>query len=181
MSVTDVSTYDTLTAESARQAAEVFVDACNSHDTARVLGLLGPDVRWDNPYLDGGRTDGTPGVRAWLDDLWRTFPDIVFVLDGEVSLALDGRSTTYTWTATGTMTGPLVPPGFAPTGRRVEALGVDQHWYRDGRLARWRTVTDLTAMARQIGAAPRPHSAGERMAVGLQRLVAARMRRSARR
>ena len=185
MSLTDTSpadtgSYDQISAEAARRAAADFTEAFTSHDTERVLALVDPQVHWENPLAHGGRLHGTAAVRTYVDGLWRTFPDIVFALDGEVHLALDGRSTSYVWTATATMTGPLVPPGFAPTGRRIEAVGADVHKYRDGRVVQWQTFTDLTALGRQIGAAPAPHGAGEKAAVLLQRLVAARMRRAAR-
>jgi hypothetical protein len=42
-------------------------------------------------------------------------------------LSADGRKAIAPWRMTGTMTGPLVPPGFAPTGQRLTLEG-DDHW-----------------------------------------------------
>jgi hypothetical protein len=83
------------------------------------------------------------------------------------------------WRFTGTMTGPLIPPGFAPTGRRVQFHG-DDHWdFRGDLVCRCEAVYDLNAIGVQLGAAPAPGSRGERLAVLLQRMQARRLRRSA--
>ena len=103
-------------------------------------------------------------------------PDLIFELNGLLHLAEDGRSVMAAWRGVATMTGPLDPPGFAPTGQRVEMFGVDTHWIKDGRLVRVRTVTDVMAVARQIGAAPEPGTMAERAGVLVQRLAARRLR-----
>ena len=78
------------------------------------------------------------------------------------------------------MTGPLEPPGFAPTGRPITFYG-DDHWDFGGDLvSRSEAIYDLNAVAIQLGAAPPPGSTGERLAVALQRVQARWMRRSAR-
>jgi hypothetical protein len=75
------------------------------------------------------------------------------------------------------MKGELVPPGFAPTGRRIEVCG-DDHWeFRGGLLCRCEVLYDLNAVGVQIGAAPAPGTRGEKFAVLRQRLAASRMRR----
>jgi hypothetical protein len=79
----------------------------------------------------------------------------------------------------GTMTGPIEPPGFAPTGRTMEVEGVDVWRMRDGRIARSRAYYDLDDLARQLGIAPARGSAGEKAVAALQRLQARIMRRRA--
>ena len=49
------------------------------------------------------------------------------------------------------MSGPLDPPGFAPTGRSMEVEGVDLWTMRDGRIARYRAFYDINDLARQLG------------------------------
>ena len=49
-------------------------------------------------------------------------------------LAADGPSLTFRWRGTGTFTGRMDPPGFAPTNGRIDFTGFDLHEYRDGRL-----------------------------------------------
>ncbi len=76
------------------------------------------------------------------------------------------------------MTGPLEPPGFAPTNRRVTFCG-DDHWDFHGQVVcRTEAIYDLNAVAVQLRAAPPPGSAGERLAVILQRLQAWQSRRT---
>jgi hypothetical protein len=67
-------------------------------------------------------------------------------------------------------TGPLEPPGFAPTGRRVEFEGVDFHEYPDGRVCRLRIVFDMMDIGRQIGTLPKAGSPVEKAAAAAQRL-----------
>jgi predicted ester cyclase len=180
MTVTGAS-YDVITEDFARRFGPDFVDAWNSHDPERLVALADAHVRWEDPSIDGGSLEGHARMRTWLEQMWRAMPDLTFALDGETHLALGSRSVMLAWTGHATMTGPLVPPGFAPTSRPVRMSGVDTLWFRDGRLVRVRSHSDLMDLARQIGAAPPAHSVGERAGVLLQRLAAARMRRSARR
>jgi hypothetical protein len=76
----------------------------------------------------------------------------------------------------GTNTGPIDPPGFAPTGRSVDIEGVDHWWFRDGLVARYRADYDSLGMLRQLGLMAPAGSALERLMVKLQRL-GARLRR----
>jgi hypothetical protein len=80
----------------------------------------------------------------------------------------------------GTMTGPIDPPGFAPTGRAMEVEGVDLWTMRDGRIARCQAFYDMNDVARQLAIAPPPGSRAEKAVVALQRLQARMLRRSAR-
>ncbi|HKN92570.1 MAG TPA: hypothetical protein VJ622_20110, partial [Acidimicrobiia bacterium] len=73
--------------------------------------------------------------------------------------------------------GALDPPGFAPTGGMVEFRGIDTHDFRDDLLAHVWTVTDVAAVAGQIGAMPPPGSIGEKLGVQVQHLMAKRLRR----
>lgn len=52
------------------------------------------------------------------------------------------------------MRGPVEPPGFAPTGRRMRMDGVDLWTMRDGRIARYHAFYDMTELARQLGIVP---------------------------
>jgi hypothetical protein len=106
-------------------------------------------------------------------------PDLTFAIDGSIHLALDRPSVMVGWRGTGTMTGRLNPPGFSPTNGPVEMTGADTHWLRNGLLARVRTVTDVMAVGRQIGAAPAPGSGTEGISTLMQRLAARKLRRTA--
>lgn len=75
------------------------------------------------------------------------------------------------------MTGALDPPGFASTGKVVDMRGVDIHSFRGDLVAHVITVTDVAAVALQIGAMPPAGSIGEKAGVKVQHLMARRLRR----
>ena len=65
----------------------------------------------------------------------------------------------------------MVPPGFAPTGRRWEVDGVDFLEFRDGRIAKLRVALDMMTVARQLGVMPAAGSRGERAMAAAQRAL----------
>jgi hypothetical protein len=171
--------FDELSREQVEGFADKFLAAWNSHDPSQLVALSTADVLWEDPYIEGGRLVGHQALSDWLSSVWRSMPDLTFEIVGSLHLALDQRSAMVNWRGVGTMTGELRPPGFAPTNGRVEMLGADTHWMRDGKLAHVLTVTDVMAVGRQIGAAPQPGSRAERMGIVMQRLAARKMRKSA--
>lgn len=172
------SDFDTISDEFARDWPKRFLEAWNSHDPERLAWLTTDDVRWEDPYIHpSGVLHGKNELRAWLTSTWRAFPDLEFSLIGEPFVSLDRRRGAALWHGKATNTGPLDPPGFAPTGAVVEMSGCDVHAFRGGLLARVVTTTDVTSVARQIGAAPPPNSFGERLGVRMQQLAAHRLRR----
>jgi hypothetical protein len=78
----------------------------------------------------------------------------------------------WSWRMHGTMTGPIEPPGFAPTGKSMTVEGVDLWIMRDGRIAIYHAYYDLMDLSRQLGIMPMPGSRAERATVGMQRLQA---------
>jgi SnoaL-like polyketide cyclase len=85
-----------------------------------------------------------------------------YVIPGEPRAA-------FHWRTSGTHTGPLEPPGFAPTGRPWELDGVDFHEYRDGRVCKLRVAFDQLSVARQLGLMPAAGSRAERAMAMAQR------------
>ena len=73
------------------------------------------------------------------------------------------------WRGWATHTGPLDPPGFAPTGRRWELDGADFHEYRDGRVCKLRTAINMLSVSRQLGLMPAAGSPAERALAMAQR------------
>jgi hypothetical protein len=61
----------------------------------------------------------------------------------------------------------------------MEVEGVDLWTLRDGRIVQYRAFYDMNDVARQLAIAPAPGSRGEKAIVGLQRLEARMLRRSA--
>lgn len=136
------------------------------------------DIHWVDPALPAPAV-GRPAVRAFMELSWRALPDVRFEEIEEPMLDPEAPRVAVQWRMTGTHLGPLEPPGFAPTGKRIEVVGMDLWIFREGLIADYRAFYDVTAIARQIGAVPEPGSRGERLVVALQRLQARALRRRA--
>ncbi|HJS92898.1 MAG TPA: nuclear transport factor 2 family protein [Solirubrobacteraceae bacterium] len=151
-----------------RELVASWLDAWNSHDPDRVLDLLTDDVEArDDSWPTAMR--GHADVRKFLDALWRAVPDMTFErLDGPYVIPDEPRAS-FHWRGTGTFTGRMDPPGFAPTGRRWEIDGADFHEYREGRISRLRVVFDLMSVSRQLGVMPTAGSSAERVMAAAQR------------
>lgn len=76
----------------------------------------------------------------------------------------------------GTMTGPLIPPGFAPTRGPLSFETAEFSRFRGGLLAHHTVVLDMLDLARQFGAVPRPGTLGARVGLRLQHVAAYRAR-----
>lgn len=151
--------------------------AINTHDSNAIAALCSENVVWVDPAAPGP-LHGRDAVRDFHRNVFfRAVPDVRYeVVDGPY-LSLDGTRAALRSRFTGTMSGPMEPPGYAPTGRPVE-FETAEFWEFEGeRLSRQTVVVDVLALARQVGAAPRPGSLGERITVLLQRLSARRTRR----
>jgi hypothetical protein len=140
------------------------------------------DTTWVVPTAEGPLV-GRTAVAEWLTNLLRMVPDASFDYPlGSPLLAIDGTTAAARFRLTGTMTGPMTPPGFAPTDSPISDEGIEIYERFDaGRLARCTIIFDALDVARQIGAAPVPGSRAERMSVLAQRLQARSRRRAARR
>ncbi len=145
-----------------------WLDAWNSHDPDRILNLLTEDVvarddSWPRPMQGHGE------VREFVEALWRAVPDMAFdLITGPYVIPGEARAS-FHWRGTGTFTGPMDPPGFAPTGRHWEIDGADFHEYRDGRISNLRVVFDLMSVSRQLGVMPAAGSRAERAMAAAQR------------
>ena len=147
-----------------------WLDAWNSHEADQVLAFLTEDVeiRDDSwPKTMHGHRD----VRAFLEALWRATPDMTFELIAGPYVIPGEPRASFHWRGRGTFTGPMDPPGFAPTGRAWEVDGVDFQEYRDHRIAKLRVVFDLMTVSRQLGVMPASGSRSERAMVAAQRGV----------
>ena len=151
-----------------------WLAAWNSNDAEGLAALCTEDVEFFDPAIQTIR--GRAAVADWVRKCTRAFPDYHFDEPEPAYAARETQKAIAPWRMTGTNTGPLDPPGFAPTGRAVVVEGVDHWWFRDGLVARYRADYDLSGVLRQLGLAPQPGSRGEQAMVRLQRL-AARLKR----
>lgn len=152
-----------------------WIEAWNHQDVAAIVALCTPQVVWVDPSM-GGTVHGRDDLAEGLMAAFRALPDFT-VDDYEVYPASEESEMMTRWWVSGTMTGPLEPPGFAPTGQRVEVEGATFLRFEAGQVAEARYLFDMMSMAQQIGAAPAADSGAERVAVFMQRLAARRMRR----
>jgi steroid delta-isomerase-like uncharacterized protein len=151
-----------------RDFAQRWIDAWNSHEVDRLLALMSEDIEYRDdawPKLMRGHAD----VREFLEVGWRAFPDMTFeLLDGPYVIPGEPRAA-FHWRGRATHTGPLDPPGFAPTGRRWEQDGVDFHEYRDDRVCKLRSTFDMLSISRQLGLMPAAGGRAERAMAMAQR------------
>ncbi len=142
--------------------------AWNSHEADRLLELMTEDIVYDDsawPRTMRGHAD----VREFVESAWRAMPDLEFHMVEGPFLADGEPKAAFYWKGAGTFTGPLDPPGLAPTGSRIEFDGFDLQEYRDGRVCRLRIVFDMLDVSRQIGMVPRQGSRLEKAGAAAQR------------
>ena len=153
--------------------------AWNSHDPDQLLALMTDDIVYDDSAWPTTMR-GHDAVREFLEFVWRGSPDLRFEMtDGPYVLPGEAKAAFY-WHGSGTQSGPIDPPGYAPTGRRIQFEGADFHEYRDGRVCRLRIVFDMMDIGRQMGTLPKAGSAVEKAGAAAQRIamaVRARLRR----
>jgi len=101
----------------------------------------------------------------------RAFPDVRMVVDDVI--AADDK-VVLRWHSEGTHRGEL--EGLAPTGAHGSVTGISIDRWNDGKVVESWTEWDNLGLARQLGAAPPEGSIGEKLGLGLQRLMARRMR-----
>jgi steroid delta-isomerase-like uncharacterized protein len=145
-----------------------WLEAWNSHEVDQLLALMTEDIEYrDDSWHKTMR--GHADVREFLEATWRAMPDMTFeLLAGPYVIPGEPRAA-FHWRGSGTHSGVLDPPGFAPTGRRWELDGVDLHEYRDGRVCRLRIVFDMMTASRQLGLVPAAGGRAERALAMAQR------------
>ncbi len=148
-----------------------YVAAWNGCDTTAIAELVTEDIVWADPAL-AEPARGVPAVQQFMRDSFRAFPDLAFGEPDPPVIAVSGDDVLWAWNMSGTNSGPLEPPGFAATNRRMHVEGIDRWTMRDGRIARYRAFYDLNDLVRQLGIVPPAGSRQERAMVALQRLRA---------
>lgn len=156
----------------ARQFLRQLNGAANAHDAEAVAALCCADVVWEDPAAPQ-TLDGRDAVlRFHRDVMFRALPDSrIELIDGPY-LALDGSGIAVRLRISGTMTGSLTPPGFAPTGSYLAFETAEFSQFRDGLLAHHAAILNMLELARQIGAVPRAGSLGARIGVWQQHVAA---------
>lgn len=161
----------------ARHFLERLHAAVNRHDAEAVAALCTEDVIWQDPAAPEPLRGREAVCGFHRDIMFRALPDVSLKLVDGPYLSSEHAGFAVRLRITGTMTGPLTPPGFAATWGPVEFETAEFSHFDGGLLARHTVVLDMLALARQIGAVPRAGSLGERVGVWLQHLAASRRRR----
>jgi predicted ester cyclase len=163
----------------AREFLAKLHSCVNAHDAAAIASLCTEDVIWDDPAATKP-LNGRDAVRRFhRDGLFRALPDVTIELIDGPYLSADGQGAAARTRIRGTMTGPLNPPGFAPTGKTVEFETAEFSRFRDGLLCHHTVILNMLDLARQIGAAPTSGGLAERLGVRFQHFAARRMKRRA--
>lgn len=114
-----------------------------------------------------------PEVFKRTVSMYRTaFPDVRMTVDDVI---VAGDKVVLRWHSEGTHLGELT--GLAPTGAHGSVTGISIDQWRDGKVVETWTEWDNLGLARQLGAAPPEGSLGEKLGIGVQRLLARWMRK----
>lgn len=150
--------------------------AVNRHDAAGVAALCHERIIWVDPAAPT-TLHGRDAVRRFHEEtMLRALPDArVDVLAGPYSSS-DGTECAVRLRIRGTMTGPLIPPGFRPTNGALEFETAEFSRVENGLLIHHRVVLDMLALARQIGAVPPAGSTADRFGLWFQHFAAWRLR-----
>lgn len=162
----------TVDASFAREFLQRLHAAANAHDPHAVAALCAEDVVWEDPAAPHTLRGREAVLSFHRDIMFVALPDThIELIDGPY-LALDGRGVAARLRISGTMTGALTPPGFAPTGGRLVFETAEFSQFESGLLARHTVVMDMLQVARQIGAVPQAGSVADRIGVWMQHLSA---------
>lgn len=144
--------------------------AFNAHDADGFVAVMSEDVVFEHsaaPATMHGRAE----VKAFYNNtLWKAFPDLTLELADGPFFHPHAPRVSLRWRAVGTHTGPLDPPGLAPTAKRVEFDVREIADIRDGLASHIRLVIDMADAMRQLGVLPPRGSRAEQGMAMLQRL-----------
>jgi predicted ester cyclase len=154
--------------------------AANAHDAQALAALCSDDVVWEDPAAPQTLHGRDAVQRFHRDIMFIALPDAHIELIAGPYLALDGTGVAARLRISGTMSGPLAPPGFAPTGGRLTFETAEFSQFEGGLLARHTVILNMLDLARQIGAVPKPGTFADRAGVWMQHVAAfwARARRA---
>ncbi len=131
--------------------AETINDAWNSHDINKVISFYAPEY----VGADIGQASllrGHDGLRAMLENYWKAFPDLRFVI---MDTVIQDSRIAILWLGEGTHQGTFM--NIPPTGRKVEVRGVSIVDVEDGLVVRGQYIWDLAGMLRHMGLLPELH------------------------
>ena len=130
-------------------AQERFGKAINSGDFSAFDEVVAPGAIDHDPAP--GQAPGPEGFRQFFTELRTAFPDLKVSVEYMVA---DANNVAIAYTITGTQQGKFM--GFAPTGKHMQARGVQIGKFANGKLIeRWGS-SDQAGILQQLGLAPSP-------------------------
>lgn len=119
-------------------------EAINTGDLDVFDEIMSPDVKDNDPAPDQG--PGPQGFKDFFSTMRSAFPDFAVEVD---HLVADEDNVAFAYRVTGTHEGEF--QGVAPTGRRIEARGLQISRFEDGRIVeRWGS-SDEAGIMDQLG------------------------------
>lgn len=128
-------------------AQEHLGELINSGAFDRLGEVFATDVVDHDPAP--GQAPGVAGIQAFFTTLGSAFPDAQLAVD---SIVADDDNVAIAYRVSGTHQGSF--QGVAPTGRRIEARGLQIGRFEDGRIVeRWGSTDELGILT-QLGTQP---------------------------
>ena len=121
-------------------------DAINAKDPDALDGLMAADMNSNTrfPHADGGLQGFKESFKAAL----ASFPDYAITIDDQIA---EGDKVVTRYTASGTQEGDFM--GVAPTGERVELVGIDIDRIEDGKIVEHWSEASLDELMVKLGVA----------------------------
>lgn len=170
----DAGSASTAPADFADASRRLLEQSFNTGNFELIDQLVGPEALNHNPALPAQMRDlrGPDGLKRIVTMYRTAFPDVQMTVDDVIA---SGDKVVLRWHSEGTHRGELA--GLAPTGTHGSVTGISIDRWRDGKIVEAWVEWDNMGLARQLGAAPPEGSFGEKIGMGLQRLMARWMRR----
>jgi ketosteroid isomerase-like protein len=127
-----------------------YMAAVNSRDTDVIAELFHEDVVWHDPALPQP-AHGWAEVADFLNGMFRGIPDLRVEEPNPPHRSATGDDIAWAWRTLGTIQAQPDASGAATIGHRIDLFGVDLWHLRDGRIALYRGVYDLSSLT---GSAP---------------------------
>jgi steroid delta-isomerase-like uncharacterized protein len=149
-------------------------ESFNAGNFELIEQFVASDALNHDPSLPAQLRDvrGPDGLKRVVTMYRAAFPDVRMTVDDVIA---SGDRVVLRWHSEGTHRGELA--GLAPTGVHGSVTGISIDRWQDGKIVEAWIEWDNMGLARQLGAAPAEGSVGEKIGMGVQRLMARWMRR----
>jgi steroid delta-isomerase-like uncharacterized protein len=172
--VPDPATATTAAADLGDASRRLLEESFNTGNFELIDQLVAPEAVNHDSGLPAQMRDlrGPDGLKRIITMYRTAFPDVRMTVDDVIA---SGDKVVLRWHSEGTHRGELA--GLAPTGTRGSVTGISIDRWQEGKIVEGWAEWDNMGLARQLGAAPPEGSVGEKIGMGLQRLMARWMRR----